>query len=705
MPDKSAAALLKLFKPGGPLEGYPLRRINAQQLRNEKPIALNALQGIEAELQQSLAQGYDKLLMKIFAELSLSSSEDDTVLPDLIGPWVYLALHFPETIINNNQADLEKLVGALKDKYRALGKKEFSEFIAKNEDITKFINQKLEEIHAANSKQQSSSSLIVSALSLASHSKADDEEKIIRAGTSPLAVKRAFIVDPQKSASNAADDEEKIIHAGTSPLAVKRVLIVDPQKSASDANAETTLHTETTKPPVATTQETSPNTNTVDPTIIKPTATALGSGTAHGKADPLIDPKEKATPGSDDSSDELSSLQALVELTRFHKKLSFLSIHSEFSFDKRRLQRTINSYQQLSTQACQLLPDNKEIQINQAEANELHRALSLNAPESIYYFGESFQFVANNEAAIAEAIRTISEAKGVAGNSNPEKLSGSFSTNQGQARVTQLNLGDEKTAETTAIVERYRQNSDGTKTFISESYLDKELIDKDKLKDWACSVLNSFFTAAPPGTEKVKFEDGYTPRQLAALISYCAFMGIKYEVGELQQLRIQAIGNRFMGPPEVQQQLANYQAVALTDELRGIAHQGRPISNWKEWATSEENTDFNSATWQTWLDLPATQKKHPQLLPFGIDHYTKLKEKVLVSYPGLFPVTRSENSFTTSFIDDATMTPTKEHDQPTHSHARSSVFHVTQSTKGLPESTTAPTENPSPNAPSFTPKT
>jgi len=321
----------------------------------------------------------------------------------------------------------------------------------------------------------------------------------------------------------------------------------------------------------------------------------------------------------------------LLELTSHYRKLTYLSFHSHYEFKKCKENEMI--YAHLLTQLADKKIEESVLKKYSFPSIEVAQKETINdgstsSPKTIYLFGVHCQEIENETDQITNTVAsTLSDNKKLP--LEPDRRTSAPTLGTDQARIIKLDLDGTNAAS----VERWRQEEKtGKKTFISQSHIDPSLSDIHTLMAWAAASVSRFFAAAPPGTKAVKLEDGYRPEQLAALISYCDFMGLTYRVGEKQILRLHAAQFASQAgitlTDEESRKIINYKVIPTTSNITKLTEIAENCTtDWKQWAITSASARFDYSQWEDWLNTPGVKNRYSQLLPLGAKRHGDLLDK------------------------------------------------------------------------------
>jgi len=316
----------------------------------------------------------------------------------------------------------------------------------------------------------------------------------------------------------------------------------------------------------------------------------------------------------------LDRREKLLQLTDHYRKLSFLATASNHEYKNKGdyISKYATLHQALLNETnvpppllVETLQRYKLPLTSDAFKTEKEKLLRrTDPPDTVYLFNDEAKSLSADNPSISQVTNVIMNLRSKDKNDTLENTTTVCASNDGTASVIYHHSLQ------TASVERYRENKDGDKQFISETY-HKE--DPGDLKAWAACAVNRFFAAAPRETEKVLFEDGYSKEQLSALVSYCQVMNYPYDIGPMQKLRLIAQENQATLPRR--DQYLHNKKFELTPGLEEIAKlQFKP--------EKLQDSRFTPQEWQQWLTHPTTRKKYPELAPLGVVKCNKLNSEL-----------------------------------------------------------------------------
>jgi len=299
---------------------------------------------------------------------------------------------------------------------------------------------------------------------------------------------------------------------------------------------------------------------------------------------PSPEPVPTPTPGANTTPG--NEITNLIELAMHYYKQSMIAAHSEESANKEdyiksfkavceTLEQKLNSSEDPANESKRLLEQSSRSSNSsesEPDSDPYHKYTQLDArqelkdqdfslenrmwkineistntippEEKIISFGEPFIYQKDrvNDELIKNYLTSTSTAPSDTKSPPPQYTS---SISEDQSRVTKLNLGSGKVA----LVEGYENNK-----LTQRAYIDQNLKRED-LQETAAKIIIDFFalqkkeadakSASTPQNPDAKttppsvprFDTGFKPRELAALITYCKFMGHKFEIGDEQKKR------------------------------------------------------------------------------------------------------------------------------------------------------------------------
>lgn len=347
------------------------------------------------------------------------------------------------------------------------------------------------------------------------------------------------------------------------------------------------------------------------------------------------------------------NLTDLIQLANYYRKLCLLSQHSIYEFQRR--QDNLSTYEKIMNILIQHVSHDSLLSSMNAK-DDLFKEIksfndefnSHNSPHNIIHFGDSFSILAEKDA--ANTVKTLLDNPSlIPASLSPDIFSGLISPYH--ARITKFSF-DEPPIGIGLSVERFRIETDKDPTFVSESYLPARTGSPEALRVWACKTINRFFASAPTGTQRVTFEDGYKPEQLAALISYCNFAGFDFEVGKMQTFRIllheRKENKRTFGQPldtfidniinkPICAKILNNKILDANfkNQVESILDNHQfPNDFWGNWEKIIKVDAYKTENWQSWLNS-SVEVKNSLIPPLGKARRDELLTIAFVSHPDL----------------------------------------------------------------------
>jgi|GEM_PF-4008692 len=332
------------------------------------------------------------------------------------------------------------------------------------------------------------------------------------------------------------------------------------------------------------------------------------------------------------SSKKIQPLE-LLQLTLDYKRRSYLAKHSRTLWPQ--AENILNTYEKLLKDIYQdtfqeLIhhqPDltayfDKHFMPKENTLTEYNKLKNITTLNELCRFGHEYYLINNETTQINASLTEIDQGK--TGRTDPEPAQ----TDLNQACIMKLILKDPNSNDSKVVknVERIR---DQDHKLIFESYLPLNL-SEPLLKDWARDTMQRILAKAR--VRRINFNDGYTPDQLASLISYCHFIGCNFRVSDMQKVRVFAKALHQAGKI-TDEQLKDFnenQEVQLNNlqeclTYLNTTYPGLDISaTWVQLTTSKAYphrlSQCTEDEWQAW----SIKHDHPQIPPLGHSRHNHL---------------------------------------------------------------------------------